>query len=213
MYIYIYMYTAHTCPVGWGRRINGMPPAEGEDSSNECTVPSRLGLQNKRTASCRGRRFLQREYCGPVGWGCRTHGLVSSRGITLPQWMSSYDIKQSDGETSVMLKLWRMWSTPSSLSLPSSLWPIVVESVEVLSVGQTELNHIITIEWIVWNELFLQFIIIIMSRRPHGYPWHSVATSPYHSSPPAGLQGYILSPHIVAICKFVLVVLLLLIHM
>ena len=57
------------------------------------------------------------------------------------------------------------------------------------------------------------FVIIIMSRRQHGYPWPSLATSPYHSSPPAGLQGYIPCPHIVAVCKFVLVVLLLHIHM
>ena len=35
----------------------------------------------------------------------------------------------------------------------------------------------------------------------------------YHSSPPAGLQDYILCPHIVAVCKFVLVILLLHIHM
>ena len=48
-----------------------------------------------------------------------------------------------------------------------------------------------------------------MSCRQHGYPWPSLATSPYHSSPPAGLQGYILCPHIVAVCKFELVVLLL----
>ena len=52
-----------------------------------------------------------------------------------------------------------------------------------------------------------------MSRRQRGYPWPSLAISPYHSSPPAGLQGYILCPHIVAVCKFVLVVLLLHIHM
>ena len=51
--------------------------------------------------------------------------------------------------------------------------------------------------------------IIIMSCCQHGYPWPSLATSPYHSSPPAGLQGYILSPHIVAVCIFELVVLLL----
>ena len=56
-------------------------------------------------------------------------------------------------------------------------------------------------------------IIIIMSCRQHGYPWPSLATSPYHSSPPAGLQGYILCPHIAAVCKFELVVLLLLGHM
>ena len=51
---------------------------------------------------------------------------------------------------------------------------------------------------------------IIMSCRQHGYPWPSLATSPYYSSPLAGLQGYILCPHIAAVCKFELVVLLLL---
>ena len=56
-------------------------------------------------------------------------------------------------------------------------------------------------------------IIIIMSRRQRGYPWPSLAISPYHSSPPAGLQGYILCPHIVAVCMFVLVVPLSHIHM
>ena len=55
-------------------------------------------------------------------------------------------------------------------------------------------------------------IIIIMSRRLRGYPWPSLAISPYHSSPPAGLQGYIPCPHIAAVCKFVLVVPLLHIH-
>ena len=40
-------------------------------------------------------------------------------------------------------------------------------------------------------------IIIIMSCHQHGYLWPSLATSSYHSSPPAGLQGYILCPHIV----------------
>ena len=55
--------------------------------------------------------------------------------------------------------------------------------------------------------------IIIMSCRQHGYPWPSLATSPYHSSLLAGLQGYILYPHIAAVCMFELVVLLLLGHM
>ena len=41
--------------------------------------------------------------------------------------------------------------------------------------------------------------LFIMSRLQHGYPWSSLATSPYHSSPPARLQGYILCPHIVAV--------------
>ena len=59
-----------------------------------------------------------------------------------------------------------------------------------------------------WMKLFFFkmqvafIIIIIMSCRQHGYPWPSLATSPYHSSPPAGLLGYILCPHIAAVCKF-----------
>ena len=51
-----------------------------------------------------------------------------------------------------------------------------------------------------------------MSRRLRGYPWPSLAISPYHSSPPAGLQDYNPCPHIAAVCKFVLVVPLLHIH-
>ena len=58
-----------------------------------------------------------------------------------------------------------------------------------------------------------QIIIIIMSCRYHGYPWPSLATSPYHSSPLASLQGYIPHPHIAAVCRFELVVLLLPSHM
>ena len=61
--------------------------------------------------------------------------------------------------------------------------------------------------------IFIIIIIIIMSCRQHGYPWPSLATSPYHSSTPAGLLGYILCPHIAAVCKFGLVDLLLLGHM
>ena len=58
-----------------------------------------------------------------------------------------------------------------------------------------------------------QLIIIIMSCRKHGYPWPSLATSPNHSPPLVGLQGYIPYPHIAAVCMFDLVVLLLLGHM
>ena len=42
---------------------------------------------------------------------------------------------------------------------------------------------------------------------------NAASTSPYRSSPPAGLQGYIPYPHITAECMFELVVLLLLGHM
>ena len=55
--------------------------------------------------------------------------------------------------------------------------------------------------------------IIIMSCHQYGYPWPSLATSPYYSSLLASLQGYILYPYIAAECMFELVVLLLLSHM
>ena len=61
--------------------------------------------------------------------------------------------------------------------------------------------------------IYIYIIIIIMSCRQHGYPLPSLATSPYHSSAPAGLQGSILCTHIDAVCKFKLVVLLLVGHM
>ena len=96
-------------------------------------------------------------------------------------------------------------------------WPRVVAADRVLSMGQIEVNCVLMVNWIVLNRTVLdirRFVnIIIMSRRQRGYPWPFLAISPYHSSPPAGLQGYILCPHIVAVCKFVLVVLLLHIHM
>ena len=61
--------------------------------------------------------------------------------------------------------------------------------------------------------LIIIIIIIIMSCRQHGYPWPSLATFPNRSSPPAGLLGYILCPHLAVECEFGLVVLLLLGHM
>ena len=61
--------------------------------------------------------------------------------------------------------------------------------------------------------MFMHILIIIMSCRWHGYPWSSLATSPYRSSPLAGLQGYIPYPHIAAVSMFELVVLLLPDHM
>ena len=53
----------------------------------------------------------------------------------------------------------------------------------------------------------------IMSHRQHGYHWPSLATSPYRSSLPAGLQGYIPYPHRAAVCMFEVAVLLLPGHM
>ena len=66
---------------------------------------------------------------------------------------------------------------------------------------------------VLFNQTCLKEIIIIMSCRLHGYPWPSLSTSPYRSSPPAGLHSYIPYPYITAVCMFELVVLLLLGHM
>ena len=45
-----------------------------------------------------------------------------------------------------------MKSTPSSLSLPGLLCPVVVAPDKVLSMGQIELNRVLTLNWIVWNK-------------------------------------------------------------
>ena len=60
--------------------------------------------------------------------------------------------------------------------------------------------------------IYIYIIIIIMSCGQHRYLWPCLSTSPYHSSPMAGLQGYIPYPHIAAVCMFELVVLLLIGH-
>ena len=65
----------------------------------------------------------------------------------------------------------------------------------------------------VQGSFHLYFIlIIIMSRHQCGYPRSSFATPPYRPLLPTGFQGYILYLHRAAVCRFELVVLLLLIH-
>ena len=46
-----------------------------------------------------------------------------------------YDTKQSDGEVSAVLKLWRIQSTPSLPLLPGPLWPRMVASDRAISMG------------------------------------------------------------------------------
>ena len=124
---------------------------------------------------------------GSVGWCCSIHRRHPRRRVKLHKrvpWI--YDTKQYDGEVSVMLELWGMRNNTLLLSLPGPLWPGVVAPDGVLSMGQIELNGVPMLDF-----------IIIMSRRQRGYLWPSLAISPYHSSPPAGLRGYILCPHIV----------------
>ena len=69
---------------------------------------------------------------------------------------------------------------------------------------------------VLWFQVFLSntnnLHIIIMSCRQHGYPWPSLATALYRSSLLASPQGYIPYPHRAPVCRFELVVLLLLGH-
>ena len=58
-----------------------------------------------------------------------------------------YDTKQSDAEVPVMLGLWGMQSTPSSLSLPGLLWPGVVATDRALSMGLNRTNGLLMLNW------------------------------------------------------------------
>ena len=81
---------------------------------------------------------------GPSQPGLQNTPTVSlQRSKTPPNECPDYDTKQSDGEALVMLKIWGVWwSTPSLESLPGPLWPGVVASYRVLSMGQIELFDI-----------------------------------------------------------------------
>ena len=83
------------------------------------------------------------------------------------------------------------------------------------------LTQLIVVYLIVGLREFIKFWVLISWQSSSSscraastdIPEPSLPTSPYHSSPLANLQGYILYPHIAAVCMFDLVVLLLLGHM
>ena len=81
--------------------------------------------------------------CCPVGWECRIYQLHLYRGIRLLQLVSWIWHKPSDDED-LVLEIWEMLTIPSLPLLPGPLWPVVVVSVRVPSMGQIELfNHIL----------------------------------------------------------------------
>ena len=82
----------------------------------------------------------------PVGWSCRIHQLHLFRGRRSPLHPSV---------VVVMLELWGMWTTPSLPSLPDPLWPGVVATDRVLSIGQIELKCVLMLNWITWNRTVL----------------------------------------------------------
>ena len=60
---------------------------------------------------------------------------ISAEGLDFAKKCPGCDTKQSDGDVSVMLALFGMWSTTSFPSLPGPLCPGVVEPAGVLSMG------------------------------------------------------------------------------
>ena len=62
----------------------------------------------------------------------------------------SNDTIQSDDNVPVMLKIWRIRSTPSLLSLLGRIWPGLVALDGVLTMGQIELNWVLILNWIIW---------------------------------------------------------------
>ena len=77
-----------------------------------------------------------------IGCGYRIHRLHLCRWMRLPERVSWYDTKQSDGEAPEMLELWAMQSTRSLPSHSGRLWPGVVAHKKVLSMGQIEMFDI-----------------------------------------------------------------------
>ena len=74
---------------------------------------------------------------GPVVWGCRTHRVYSCNECP------GYNIKQSDGEASVVLELWGIQSAFSLPSLPGPLWPGMVVPDRILAMGQKIIWYLI----------------------------------------------------------------------
>ena len=88
------------------------------------------------------------------------------------------------------LSIYRHWVTTLNQLCRKYPWKAQIHSIPIHNSN-----------FMIW--IYIIIIIIIMSCRQHGYPWPYLATSPYHSSLLAGLQGYIPYPHITAVCMYV----------
>ena len=91
--------------------------------------------------------FLSLIWFGAGGWVYRIHQLHLCRGVRIPNECPGYNTKQSNGEASVKLKLWEMYSTSLLPFLPNSLWPGVVTLDKILYLSQIELNCVLMLNW------------------------------------------------------------------
>ena len=93
-------------------------------------------------------------YCS-VPWGCRIHRLFLGIGVWSLNECPGYVTKQSDGEVPLMQELRWMLSIPSLPLFLGPIWPGVEVHDRILSLGQIELNYVLTQNWIAsiltWN--------------------------------------------------------------
>ena len=83
-----------------------------------------------------------------VSRGCRVHNCFSAEEYDCHNECPVYDSKNSDGEAALTLELWEVPLLPS---LSGPVWPGVVVCDKARSMGQIELNCLLTLNWIVWN--------------------------------------------------------------
>ena len=85
------------------------------------------------------------------------------------------------------------------------LWATETVLLPWLAVDESRVSHVLShVLWwkkYIYIHIYIIIIIIIIMWYLHRYPWPSLATSPYHSSPLVGLQDYISYPHIAAVCS------------
>ena len=115
---------------------------------SRCYCAILIASQQKSNSSCKQWTVNKfRYFVGPVGYGSRIHRLHLCRGVR-PHPTNEcprYETKQSDNETPVVMELYRIAITPKPTLAR------VVASDRILSMGQIELNFVITLNWIVWN--------------------------------------------------------------
>ena len=96
-------------------------------------------------------------YC-PIGWGCRIHRLHLCREVKLPPQKVSWIWHQT---------IWR-WGSSNAGALrnaehpfiaiaPRSILARMVAPDRFLSIGQIEVNSVLTLNWIFWNRTALTF--------------------------------------------------------
>ena len=93
----------------------------------------------------------------PFVLGCIIHRLHLCRGVRPSNECPGYCTKQSDWWDFSNAAAVGNAKIPSLPTLPGPLWPRVATSGRVLSMGQIELNCVITLNWVVWCKTVLTF--------------------------------------------------------